>query len=130
MAKAIIHRSSGFEGQPLTLLDRINGLAGVPIGQADVGSIQYTCTELDSGEEVATRALTVADVVFDALQADDPRWDVDAAGFNFEYTAPGSDFPSGGTTYRIEILFTPPAPNADQAFFVVHQHTTIEILSD
>lgn len=101
-----------FAGVNVSLMGRVEGDNGANVTQAAISSIAYsvgTLTVEDDGEETfaetASGSLTVADVVFDTLQTD-ARWDRDATGYNFRWTAPGSLRPTAGDTYRFVVTMT------------------------
>jgi hypothetical protein len=111
-----INRAQGFEGSPLTLMDRIYGHAGTAITQASLSAISYQAWEYSSEDDaesdtnstaVGTSAsLVVADTVFDTLQTD-ARWSRDSVGYNFRFTLPVARLPTGGSFVRVEVLFDP-----------------------
>jgi hypothetical protein len=70
-----------------TISGRLAGQLGTLITQASLSSITYNVRDLTAGTNVtaAPVSLTIASVVFDSLQQNDPRWDKDSA------TAPGKD---------------------------------------
>ena len=87
----------------VTLTARLLGNAGEPIVQADVSSIAYTVRDLTAGSTTtASTALTpVSAYVYNSLQLDNPRWDVDSIhvpgpdrryGYNFLATLGASLF--------------------------------------
>lgn len=79
---------------------------GKYLKQADLSSITYKVFETDSGSEVTTGTVTIADAIFDAPQTstDDPVWQ-SVKGFNFRHSLAYTCFPTGGKTYRVEYLF-------------------------
>ena len=96
-----------------TLMARIQGSDAANITQAAITSIAYDIYDLSSstpgtalGDSVA--ALTVADVVFDTLQADS-RWDADSTGYNFRHTVAASTLGTGDHKYGVKYTFTPAA---------------------
>lgn len=89
----------------LVLMSRAVGLDAALITQASIDSITYTVTK--AGEVVAgPTSLTVADVVFDALQTD-ARWDVDATGYNFRFSISPSLILDEDEVYVIRADATP-----------------------
>jgi hypothetical protein len=125
-----INKAAAFEATGITLMDRIQGNGGTNITQATISSIAYTVSRYASEQDaedaedgtavIASTALTVSSVVFNALQTAAP-WDsdADATGYNFRYDSPATDRPavSGGGSYwhRYDIVFTP----ASGAVFMV-----------
>lgn len=108
----------GALGSGHTLMARILGNAGTPITQATLSGITYTIRDLTAQTTVASaQALTVSSVVYDSLQQEDPRWDLDAAGYNFLAVIPASwftdydvDEDTGVVTshrYQVDVEFTP-----------------------
>ncbi|MDH3505418.1 MAG: hypothetical protein OEM58_12940, partial [Nitrospirota bacterium] len=79
---------------------------GAVIQQADVSSIAYSVYDADDTSSPGTGTLTVANVVYDALQTD-ARWTKDSTGYNFGWAAPASLFATGDKLYVVEILLTP-----------------------
>jgi hypothetical protein len=86
---------------------RVEDWDGTLLLQAGTGSITYKVFRQDSNAntETGTGTLVIADVIFDTAQTDS-GWPYDA-GFNFKTLLPASAFPTGGRTYRIEIIITP-----------------------
>ncbi len=104
----------------VALLARIAGATGVPITQASLSTIQYALTDLGAGPGVPPvtgplTALSVAAVVFDQLQQQDPRWTRDSAqapgadglfGFNFLAVLPAALMTSPNRQH-VDVIFTP-----------------------
>lgn len=91
---------------PVVQLAQIQGLDGVYIHQADVTSIAYTVYDLTNASAVVgTGTLTVASVVYDAMQTDD-IWERDTIGYNFKTIIPASRFPNASRRYLLNIAFT------------------------
>lgn len=133
-----------YEGAAAVLMARIVGASGAPLTQADFGSIKYEAWKIpvplehdlrnaeDRYVEVSTPAkvvnevtLTVANVVFDALQTDG-RWTKDTTGYNFAYELPANtwaaialaDYPKS-VWYEIAVRFTPAVGQAFACTFKV-----------
>lgn len=84
-----------WQGDPIVIYDRVEGLDGDNITQASVASAFVRCFWDSSGEQIGDDlALDVSDVVFDTLQSnsDDGRYPDTGEGFNFRATIPGSYF--------------------------------------
>ena len=117
MADAIDIYGTAFKNGSATLLARVVGQSGANIVQADLSAIHYTVYLLDdqdpdSRTAVANHtnaALSVATVIFDALQTD-PIWTVDAMGYNFRHVldvASHQAFTIAGRRYLVEYQLTP-----------------------
>lgn len=137
MAAAEYVTGTAWEKGGVTLLARITGHAGTAITQASVSAISYEVYKVDEPPAppsftaqgtptkfVAATSLTVADVVFDALQTDG-RWTVDATGYNFRAELAAATFDSiavgsypDSQWYEIPIRFT---PASGAVFFVVYR---------
>ena len=124
MTRTLIVRGETFEDSGITLMRRI--LApddGAAAQQSDISSIALTVTD----EETQTKtvdglALTVSDVIFNSLQTSDARWNNnggDSDGYNFLHEVPGSAFPNGNRTYRVEYWCTPATGQAFPVVFAV-----------
>jgi len=106
-----------FKNGTATLMGRIRGNDAENIVRADVASIAYSIYKLDENdpdsrtavEDHTAVAVTVNDVIFDALQTDDDRWTVDSTGYNFRHTIPisaATAFAVAGVHYLVEYTFT------------------------
>jgi hypothetical protein len=90
MADAADIYGAAFKHGSATLLARVVGAGGANIVRADISAIRYTVYLLDDQDPDARTgvtghidvALSVAAAVFNSLQTD-PRWTVDATGYNF-----------------------------------------------
>lgn len=105
MSVGTIPRATVWEDSGVVLMARVLGYDGDPIQQADITSISRKV--FDGGTTISTDDLVVADVIFDALQTGDSRWDADDTGFNVLDIVPAASLPNGDTVYRVEYLFTP-----------------------
>ena len=122
-----ILKVSVFEDTGAVIMARVYGNAGTPITQASLASIVCKVFDLSDGNTlIATRTLTIADVVFDALQTSDARWTTDSTGYNFLDAVPATAFPNGGRTYRLEYVFT---PVSGQPFALVAEVDAVNLLS-
>jgi hypothetical protein len=123
ITKAIV-----IENSCATLLARIRAEDGSYPVQADISTVTCKVFDLDTSTEISPApTFTAASTVFDTLQTSDPRWTVDATGFNFAAKLAGSNFPEGDTTYQVEIKITPVSGNA---FYVVYDLDTFNLLSE
>jgi len=114
---AIDTQGQVFKRGTATLMARVRGNDAGNITRDDVASIAYSIYRLDE-DDVDSRAavenhdavdVTVADVIFDALQTDDDRWTVDSTGYNFRHTIPISSyvaFAVAGVHYLVEYTLT------------------------
>jgi hypothetical protein len=117
-------KREAYANAPLILMGRVNGLAEVPLVQADVDSISYRvfahpsaddAEHATNAEEIGeAAALNVAATIFDELQTD-PPWDVDrdGDGYNFRFTLPAARRPTGNRWHRIQVTITPSAPGEE-----------------
>lgn len=107
-----------FEDSGITSLARVMGNGGATIVQADMATIHRSIYNAATGVAIEEGALlTVADVVFDALQTDSRT--EDAIGYNFRDAIPATKFATGDEVYQVEYKFT---PNDGEAWHVVFQH--------
>lgn len=103
-------------------VDGANGLqADVSAIERKIFNISGVVTEIGSAV-----AIVVANSVFDTLQttALDPSWTKDSTGYNFRDRIAGSNFATGGETYRVEYKFT---GSGGEIFFIVFEHPAQEI---
>jgi len=116
-----------FKGSTARFQARLLAPDASNLQRADVETITYTIYALDpANEDTQTAveghedvALTVADVVWDALQTD-ARWTVDTTGYNFAATidiSTNAAFAVRGTKYLVEFVFTPPTGQAFKVQF-------------
>jgi hypothetical protein len=119
-----------FKNGSATLLARVVGADGLPIGQANVVSARYTVYLLDESDPDAGTAVTghsgvglpVASLIYDALQHDD-LWDVDEVGYNFKHVLDVSShqaFAAAGRTYRVVYELIPAAGQVILVRFRLH----------
>ncbi len=114
-----------YEDSGALILSRITGDAGTELTQSDVSSIAYSVYDMeDRTTATATGTLTVSAVVYDTLQTDS-RWDTDATGYNFAWSAPASLFPTGDKIMRVEIAIT---PASGEVIHIVRYANVLEIL--
>jgi hypothetical protein len=102
-----------FKGGTVGLYARVLGWDGEDLQQSDVTSIVYSIYVLDVDDEDvrtavsghATSTLTVGDVLWDTVQSDE--W---ASNWNFKFIpniSTSAAFADVGTTYLVEVTFTP-----------------------
>lgn len=104
MARAEPFTSEIWEDSGPVLMARIFNHAGTLVTQASVSAIAYKVFDLSApATATATGTLTVSSVIFDTLQAG-VIWTSDSVGYNFRWATPASLFPTGGRTYRVEIV--------------------------
>lgn len=107
----------------VTLLARIVGNDANVLTGAAVSSVKYTIFLLDTndpGKGIPVRGYRDVDIspekiVFDELQTEDPRWDVDDQGYNFRHTLMndnGKIFTAVNRHYLVEYRLTPRGGNA------------------
>lgn len=114
------------EAGDVLLMARVTGADGEHVTIADVDTISYTVWKagappgvLLSGSTTTptnitgATSLTPADVMFDDLQTDDPRWTVDEDGYNFRAIVPAANCPTTllaafntRVWARIDVVFT------------------------
>lgn len=116
--QAEIFKGIVFQNGATVFLARVRDSEGDYITQASVSSITYEVYDIDDSDEaVDSGTLTVADVVYDALQTDS-RWTVDVTGYNFAAELDGDAFPKGNKDYQVEFLVTPASGNP---FYIAYQ---------
>ena len=75
------------------------------ITQSDVSSIAVKVFDADKMQVGSTLTPSASSTVFDTLQTSG-TWGNLKDGGNFRYTVPGTYFPIGGTTNRVEVVIT------------------------
>jgi hypothetical protein len=108
---------TAFKNGSAILMARIVDAAGANVQQAGLDAIEYSIFELDpcrpdnltavAGHDGVS--LTVADVIFNALQTGG-LWTVDAIGYNFRHEIDVSTteaFPKAGVQYQVRYELTP-----------------------
>lgn len=124
-----VNKASIWEDGDVTEMIRLQ-IDGVDLVQSGVASISRKIFDLHGdtpNTAESTTAPVVADVIFDTLQTD-ARWSKDSSGYNFRERIVGSNFPTGGHTYRVEYVFTGSGTPAE-TFPVVFEHPTKILLS-
>lgn len=99
-----------------TCMARLVGNQGTLITQASLSAAVYTINDLTTGLQVlAETSLVVANVIFNSLQQNDPRWDKDSQanpgrdgrwGYNFLAVIPAVNF-ANPDKFQIDVEFTP-----------------------
>lgn len=113
MPEATIEQGAVFAGGVAVLLSRVVGLDGTPITQASLSSITLDVWP-DGHPDVFTidsEDIPVADVVFDTLQTNDPRWTGDDEGYNFAHQIAADAFPDPGKRYIVRYTLVDPDEN-------------------
>lgn len=75
------------------------------ITQADVSDISVSVFDSSKAQIGSTANPSASSTIFDTLQTE-LTWKNIKFGGNFRYVVPGSYFPSGGTTNRVEVVIT------------------------
>jgi len=114
-----------YEDTGVTCMSRIFGDDAAAITQGTTSAITLAVFKNTTTAATYTASLTVADVVFNALQTD-ARWSLDSTGYNFRYGVVASVFDDGDATYRLEFKFT---PTSGSQYFVVFEIDTVEIFT-
>ena len=112
-----------YEDTGITCMARIQGGDASNITQATTSAITVAVFKNANTSATYTASLTVADVVFDALQTDS-RWDHDSIGYNFRTELPALVFDTGDATYTVEYKFT---PTSGSQYFVIYEIDTVEV---
>ncbi len=90
---------------------------GVPgegyfLKQADLSTITCLVYDVTGSASVATPTVTIATAISDTPITTPAIWRKGGPGYNFSHTLAGTNFPTGGSTYRVEYLFTTTGGNA------------------
>ena len=118
-------RATIYEDTGITCMARIQGDDAVNITQATTSAITVAVFKHANPPATSTASLTVADVVFDALQTDS-RWSHDSIGYNFRTQLPSLVFADGDATYTVEFKFT---PTSGSQYFVIYEIDTVEVFT-
>ena len=111
-----------------TMMARVVTADGTNLVQADLTGASVKVYDLNAADPAATvhtATLTIASVVFDALQTDD-RWSADSTGYNFRDTRAASVFTTGGHRYRVEYSFD---PTSGEDFWLIFELTAQPVRS-
>ena len=101
---ASVIRGTIVEGSGAALVARIKSLDDTYPTQAGISSISYTVIDQKSGSTITSGTLTITSVWFDTLQTP-TFWDEDTTGYNFRWDSPKTNYPEGGRTYAVEVIF-------------------------
>jgi hypothetical protein len=116
---------SVYEDSAFYLMGRGKNSAAANWVQADFQAIDLKVYEQGKPATlIAQRTLTIADVIFNALQTD-ARWTKDATGYNFRLLTLPADVPDGSKQYVFEIKFTP--TGGAPIFFGVFEVPTLDL---
>lgn len=91
--------------------DGTGNATGVPgegyfLKQADLSSISCLVYDVTGSSSVATPSVTISSAILDTPDTTAAKWRKGGTGYNFQHTLAGTNFPTGGSTYRVEYLFT------------------------
>lgn len=99
--------SSILAGSAQKLMARVTDTVGDLLTAAAVASVSVAVFDRDTGNQIgSTQTPSPSTVIFSSLQTD-PTWTRDTTGYNFAIVLPGTFFPAGDTTYRVEVTITP-----------------------
>jgi len=120
----IVTQAKVLSNNAVCFMARIVDEVGEVITQSYVDGI--ACNVFDSESETLITTMTVpTDAIYDSVQKN-AAWTFDSIGFNFSYVLNGTNFPKGGTTYRVEFEF---AGVYIDAFYVVYELQTTKVLT-
>ena len=133
MAATII-KGAAFEKGASILMARLQGASGSNITQASLIGITYSVFDRYTGLVLANFSavsLSIASVIFDALQAPSNVWTIDSTGYNFRHDPPAltladSFSPDGKRGYRYEYKFD---PVSGEDFWVVFEIDALAIMT-
>lgn len=109
------------------VIARVNGAAGVPLVQADFGTINAAAFNWTTDDPIGSVIpLTPETVILDALVTGDVRWKQDSDGYNFLWSVPAVMFPAGIARVRLEIVFS---PTASENIVLVYDLKALKTLS-
>jgi hypothetical protein len=117
-----ISQSQVWEDGGATCLARVHGNDAAAITQATISTITYKLYDVTGATPttvVTSASLTVASVVYDALQTDS-RWTADGTGYNFAHTVAAASLSDANRAYRVEYRFVPATGEAFHAVFELH----------
>lgn len=84
---------------------------GYFLKQADLSSITCLVYDVTGSSNVATPTVTVSSAILDTPLSTQALWKKGPPGYNFQHTLAASNFPTGGSTYRVEYKFTTTGSN-------------------
>lgn len=93
-----------WEGSTPVILARVQGIAGTNVTQASLSTLKYHVRNSSDVEVIASTALTIASIIFDAVQTDS-GWDEDATGFNFKHQLGAASLPEAAEIYTVVYQF-------------------------
>ena len=127
MPNALIFRAIVFEKSGCQPMSRIYSPTGALTTQAGTTAITRTVTNLRTGVVIsAATPLTIANVIFDALQTD-ARWTKDSTGYNFKDGISGTILTSPNVIHRVEYKVE---PASGDTYWLAGEITTIPILAE
>jgi hypothetical protein len=102
-AGGVLKQAQILQHSAVTLVERIVDGNGNPITAAAVQAIAVNVYDRNATGTTYTASPSPASVISATLLP----WSTDAIGYNAKVVLPGSAFPNGNTTYRVEIVITP-----------------------
>lgn len=92
---------------------RATGIAGEGyfLKQADLSTITCLVYDVTGSASVATPTVTISSAILDTPVTLPAKWRKGGPGYNFTHTLAASNFPTGGSTYRVEYKFTTTGSN-------------------
>lgn len=96
--------------------DGTGSSTGVPgegyfLKQADLSTITCLVYDVTGSASVATPTVTISSAILDTPLTTQALWKKGTPGYNFQHTLAASNFPTGGSTYRVEYKFTTTGSN-------------------
>jgi hypothetical protein len=79
---------------------------GYFLKQADLSTITCLVYDVTGAANVATPSVTISSAISDTPITTQALWRKGNPGYNFSHTLAASNFPTGGSTYRVEYKFT------------------------
>ena len=128
VTRAVVHEDSTVTLLARVLVDASNVLTAAV--QSDFSTITYTVHAKDGTSVTAQTTLTISSTIYNSLQTGNiwsTTLDKDGfTGFNFKATVAASSFPTGATTYTVEVKFT---LTGGGVFYGVFEPTTRQLQS-
>jgi hypothetical protein len=100
-----------------TLLARITDLAGDILTPDAVSTVSVEVFDRNTRLQIGATINPSPSAVIAATLQTTAVWTQDSTGFNFSIVIPGTYFPAGGTTYRVEVTITPIGGNPFKALW-------------